>query len=148
MLTDPNAEPPRSGVNLYVLIPIIVFVIGALYVGGVFYSRWHSTQAIEEKAADAERSHDEKIYEAMGGDRFDILKFFAYPAIINRGDSTMLCYSVSNAKSVTLEPQTNAVWPAFDRCLTVTPKKTTTYTLTATDAVGNTKTATAQVDIR
>lgn len=148
MLTNPNPEPPRSGLNLYVLIPVIVFVIGALYVGGVFYSRWHSAEVIEAKAADAERSHDEKIYQAMGGDRFDILKFFAYPAIINRGDSTTLCYSASNTKSVTLEPQTNAVWPAFDRCVTVTPKKTTTYTLTATDAAGNTKTATAEVDVR
>ena len=147
MLTDPNPEPPRSGMNLYVVIPIAVFLLSALYVGGVFYSRWHSTREIETKAADTERTHDEKVYQALGGDRFDILKFYAYPGIINRGDSTTLCYSVSNAKSVTLEPQSNAVWPAFERCVSVTPAKTTTYTLTATDAAGNTKTATAEVEV-
>lgn len=148
MLTDPKREPPRSGLNLYVVIPIIVFVIGALYVGGVFYSRWHSTHAIEAKAADSEREHDKKVYQAMGGDKFDILKFYAYPGIINRGDSTTLCYSVSNAKLVTLEPQSNPVWPAYERCVSVTPEKTTIYTLTAKDATGNTKTATAEVDVR
>jgi len=48
---------------------------------------------------------------------------------------------------VTLEPQSNAVWPAFERCVSVTPAKTTTYTLTATDAAGNKKTATAEVEV-
>jgi hypothetical protein len=147
MLTDPGPEPPRSGVNLYVVIPIVVFLLAALYVSGVFYSRWRSNRAIQTKAADSERTHDEKVYQAMGGDRFDILKFYAYPGIIHRGDSTTLCYSVSNAKSVTLEPQPNAVWPAFERCVTVTPTKTRTYTLTATDAAGNKKTATAEVEV-
>jgi hypothetical protein len=49
---------------------------------------------------------------------------------------------------VTLEPQSNAVWPAFERCVSVTPNKTTTYTLTATDAAGNTKTKTVEVDVK
>jgi hypothetical protein len=147
MLTDPSPGPPRSGMNLYVVIPIVVFLLAALYVGGVFYSRERSTRQIEAKSADAERTHDENVYQAMGGDRFDILKFFAYPGIVNRGDSATLCYSVSNAKSVTLEPQSNAVWPAFERCVSVTPAKTTTYTLTATDAAGNKKTATAEVEV-
>jgi len=83
----------------------------------------------------------------MGGDRFEILNFYAYPGVIQRGDLTTLCYSVSNAKSVTLEPQSNAVWPAFEGCVSVSPKKTTTYTFTATDATGNKKTATAIVEV-
>jgi hypothetical protein len=148
MLTESTPEPPRPGINLYIVIPIVVFLLGAIYVGIVFYSRWSSTRAIEAKAANTERQQDAKIYQAMGGDRFDILNFYAYPGIIERGDSTKLCYSVSNAKSVTLEPQSSAVWPAFERCVSVSPKKTTTYTLTATDAKGNTKTATAEVEVR
>jgi hypothetical protein len=148
MLTDPNSEPPRSGVNRYVVIPVVVLLLAALYVGGVFYGRWHSTREIEAKSSEAERAHDAKVYQAMGGDRFELLKFFAYPGVVNRGDSATLCYSVSNAKSVTLEPQSSAVWPAFERCVSVTPAKTTTYTLTATDASGNKKTATAEVEVR
>jgi len=147
MLTDPAPEP-RSGMSWYVIVTLVVLLIGAVYLGGVFYSRWHSNKVIEERAADTERQHDGKVYQAMGGDRFDILGFFAHPAIINRGDSTSLCYSVSNATKVTLEPQSNAVWPAFERCVSVSPKKTTTYTLTATDANGNTKTKTVEVDVQ
>jgi hypothetical protein len=147
MFTDPTPEA-RQGMSWYVIITLVVLLIGAVYVGGVFYSRWRSNKAIEQHAADTEREHDGKVYEAMGGDRFDILGFFAHPAIINRGDSTSLCYSVSNAKTVTLEPQSNAVWPAFERCVSVSPKKTTTYTLTATDANGNVKTRTVEVDVQ
>jgi hypothetical protein len=143
---DPNlGPPPRKGPSTYVVVTLIVFVLAAAYVGGVFYFRWHGDRVIREKAAAAKRTEDQKVFEGMGGDRFDILEFFPYPGEISRGDSTMLCYGVSNAKSVTLEPQPNAVWPAFERCVSVSPKKNTTYTLTATDAAGHTKSATVTV---
>jgi hypothetical protein len=146
---DPNLEPPpRKGMSMYVVVTLIVFGLAVLYVGGVFYTRWHRDSVIQEQAATAKREQDQRVFQAMGGDRFDILKFFPYPGEIQRGDSTMLCYSVSNAKSVTLEPQSNAVWPAFERCVSVSPKKTTTYTLTATDAGGHTKSATVTVEVR
>jgi len=149
MLTGPSSEPPRSRLNIYVLLPIVTLVIGSLYVAGVFYSRWSSARSIEEKARDTQREHDQKVYQMMGGDRFAILNFFAYPGIINRGDSTTLCYSISNAKTATLDPPSNvSMWPAFDRCVSVTPKKTTTFTLTATDAAGNRQTAKAEVEVK
>jgi hypothetical protein len=131
----------------YVMVSLVVVCLAAAYVGGVFYTRWHGDRVIQERASEAERAHDQKIFQAMGGDRFEIMNFYAYPGVIERGDSTTLCYSVSNAKSVTLEPQSGAVWPAFDRCLSVSPKKTTTYTFTATDAAGDKKSATAEVEV-
>jgi hypothetical protein len=146
---DPNlGSPPRKGMNNYVLVTLVVFGLGVAYVGGVFYTRWHRDRVMQEQAAAAKRDEDRKVFEGMGGNSFDILRFFPYPGEIKRGDSTMLCYGVSNAKSVTLEPQPNAVWPAFDRCVSVSPKKTTTYTFTATDAAGHTKSATVTVDVR
>lgn len=149
MFDDSNlGPPPRKGMSIYVLVTLIVFGLGVVYVGGVFYTRWHRDQVMQEQVAAAKRDEAQKVFEGMGGDRFDILRFFPYPEEIKRGDSTMLCYGVSNAKSVTLEPQSNAVWPAFDRCVTVSPKKTTTYTLAATDAAGHTKSATVTVDVR
>jgi hypothetical protein len=145
---DPNLQPPsRARMSSYVIVTLIVFGLAVAYVGGVFYFRWHGDRVRQEQAAAAKRSEDQKVFEGMGGDRFAILEFFPYPGEISRGDSTMLCYGVSNAKSVTLEPQPNAVWPAFERCVTVSPKKTTTYTLTATDAVGHTKSATVTVEV-
>jgi hypothetical protein len=139
--------PPRQGMNIYVIVTLVVFCLAVAYVGGVFYMRWHRDRVMQEQTAAAKRAEDQKVFEGMGGDRFAILEFFPYPGEISRGDSTMLCYGVSNAKSVTLVPQSNAVWPAFERCVSVSPKKTTTYTLSAADAAGHTKSATVTVEV-
>ena len=57
---------------------------------------------------------------------------------IHRGDTAEMCYGASNAKTVTLDPPEAKVWPSANRCMQVTPKKTTTYTLTIDDGKGNT----------
>jgi hypothetical protein len=59
-----------------------------------------------------------------------------------------MCYGVSNAKSVKLDPPDANVWPSNDRCLQISPKKTTTYTFTADDGQGNTKTATLTIEVK
>jgi hypothetical protein len=48
---------------------------------------------------------------------------------------------------VTLEPQPNAVWPSYARCVSVSPARSTTYTLTISDASGNTRTQSLQVTV-
>jgi hypothetical protein len=55
---------------------------------------------------------------------------------------------VANAKTVTLEPQPNPVWPSHARCVEVTPQKDTVYTLTAEDASGNKTSQTVEVKVR
>lgn len=60
-----------------------------------------------------------------------ILRFYATPQNPFKGEKTMLCYSVENAKQVTLDPPVDRVWPALSRCVEATPAKSTTYTLTA-----------------
>lgn len=119
-----------------------------IYVGYVFYSRSEDVRRIQEEAAEKKRAQDAEAVESMGGSQFDILNFYADPGAIHRGDSVKLCYAVSNAKSVTLEPQSNPVWPSYSRCVSVSPEKTTTYTLTATDAAGHTKSSTLEVQVR
>jgi len=84
----------------------------------------------------------------LGGNQFAILNFYASPGEIRRGETAQLCYGVSNAKTVRIEPQTSAVWPSYSRCVDVAPKKDTTYTLTAEDAAGHIKTATVTVKVR
>jgi hypothetical protein len=148
MLTDVNPDPkPRTGLHIYAVVSAVVFILALSYVGWVFWSRSHETRAIEERASAQRRAEDQRTFEGMGGDRFDILSFYATAGTISRGDSTDLCYGVSNAKSVKLEPQSGAVWPSFERCVSVSPRKTTTYTLTATDAAGHTKSATVAVEV-
>jgi hypothetical protein len=129
----------------------IVLLLAIGYVGWTFFSRWQQNRVIAEKAekaAAAQRAQDQQTFQAMGGNSFEILGFYAKPTAISRGDSASLCYSVSNAKSVTLEPPSNVrVWPSYERCVSVSPSKTTTYTLAATDAAAHTKSAQATIEV-
>jgi hypothetical protein len=138
----------RNGPRNYLLILGVTILLAALYVGWTFYSRWQDSRGLEEKAAAQRRAQDQRTVEAMGGDRFEILGFYANPASIHAGDTADLCYSVSNAKTVKLEPQPRPVWPAFSHCVQVTPRQTTTYTFTAEDGAGHTKDAKVEVNVR
>jgi hypothetical protein len=147
MLSDPTPET-RTGFAKYLIFSGVALLLAGIYVGSVFLSRRQANQALEEKAATERRAQNRQTFEMMGGNRFEILGFYADPASIGRGETAELCYSVSNAKSVTLEPQSEPVWPAFSRCVHVSPRKTTKYTLTAEDAAGHTKSATISVEVR
>ncbi len=146
MLTEP-APGTHSGFEKYLIFSGVVLLLAGLYVGWVFLSRRQANQALEEKAANERRAHDRKSFEMMGGNRFDILGFYADPVSIRAGETAELCYSVSNAKSVRLDPPSEPVWPAFSRCVHVSPHKTTAYTLTAEDAAGHTKSATVKIEV-
>ena len=150
-LESESRVEPRRGMRYYMIGSAIVLSLAMCYVAWVFFSRWQLNRSIAdkaEKAAAAKRTQDEQTFQAMGGNSFEILAFYANPPAISHGDSASLCYSVSNAKSVTLEPPSNVrVWPSYERCVTVAPSETTTYTLTATDAAGHTKSAQATIEV-
>jgi hypothetical protein len=59
-----------------------------------------------------------------------------------------MCYGVANATKVSVEPPVDGVWPSVARCLNVTPRKTTTYKLAASDAAGHQATETVTVEVR
>jgi len=148
VLSD-SAPEPRTGFRIYVIVSVVTFLFVGLYVGWVFYSRWQANQSIAEKAAEKQRAQDQQTFEAMGGNRFDILVYAANPPIIQAGERSSLCYSVSNAKGVKIEPEAEEpVWPAFSRCVHVSPRKTTQYTLTIEDGAGHTKTASVEVRVQ
>ena len=128
-----------------------LFLVALIYLGYVFYMRSQQNRTFEERAARAKAAQalaDQKTVQGMGGDKFEILRFYADPAAVARGDSTELCYGVSNATAVTLQPQSNAMWPAFSKCVPVSPRKTTEFTLTATSASGEVKTSKITVQVR
>jgi hypothetical protein len=144
-----SAPDPRTGFRIYIIVSVVAFLFVGLYIGWVFYSRLLANQAIADKAAEKQRARDQQTFEMMGGNRFDILDYSANPATIQPGEKSSLCYSVSNAKTVNIEPQTEEpVWPAFSRCVHVSPRKTTKYTLTIDDGAGHTKNATVEVKVQ
>jgi hypothetical protein len=147
MSANPQREPFK-GLRNPLLYTSILLGIALLYVGWVFFSRRQENREIERKAAEEKRAADQSVVDMLGGNQFAILNFYASPGEIRRGEAAQLCYGVSNAKAVRIEPQTSAVWPSFSRCVDVTPKKDTTYTLAAEDAAGHIKTATVVVKVR
>ncbi|MGB7667033.1 MAG: hypothetical protein WBL66_07225 [Candidatus Acidiferrales bacterium] len=127
----------------------IVVLIAALVIAGIFYSRWQENRDIEERAAEQQREHAREVAEGLGGNNFEIMNFYASPGAIRRGDSAELCYGVSNAKTVEVDPKlSEGTWPSPARCISIDPKKTTTYTLTAIDAKGQKKTATLTLEVQ
>jgi hypothetical protein len=112
-------------------------VIALLYVAWTFYSRWQEARDLRRKAAQQQVEDARRTIEAYGNGRVKIMSFSGSLAV-NRGEKAELCYGVSNAKTVTIEPRPDeAVWPSLARCVSVSPKKTTTYTLTASDRDGH-----------
>jgi hypothetical protein len=147
MTADPNPKP-FSGFRNPLLYTSILLVAAMAYSGWVLSSRRQEARELEQRAKEQERAEAARTFETLGGDRFEILNFYAVPGVIRRGDSAQLCYGVSNAKAVRLEPQSSAVWPSQSRCVDVAPKKDTTYTLTAEDGRGNTRTSSLTVAVR
>jgi hypothetical protein len=151
MLEPPEQKAPRTVRTMWQVFGAIVAII-LLYVAYTFWSRWQENQdlAAKQKAAqeEAQREDAQKTYDTLGGSEFKIVSFYASPGTIHRSETVDMCYGVSNAKSVKLDPPDASVWPSNDRCLQVSPKKTTTYTLTADDGKGNTKTATLTIEVK
>jgi hypothetical protein len=60
-----------------------------------------------------------------------ITQFYAREPAVPKGEKTVLCHGVENAKTVRIEPPVDKVWPAISRCFDIAPSAVTTYTLTA-----------------
>jgi hypothetical protein len=59
------------------------------------------------------------------GDGVKILQFYARDGVVTEGEKTVLCYGVSNARSVRIDPPVEGVGPALTRCVEVQPKRET-----------------------
>ena len=69
-----------------------------------------------------------------------ITQFYATPAALARGEKALLCYGVENARTVWLSPPRQELSAALARCVEAAPSATTTYTLTAEGAGGQSAT--------
>jgi hypothetical protein len=157
MLSELDPTPKSTQVSKSVfknplLYSSIALCITALVVGWILFSRSQQNRQIDREAAEKRQQkqleNDRTALEQFGGKELAIQSFYASTGIVQRGESAQLCYGVANAKTVTLEPQSNPVWPSYSRCVDVSPKKDTVYTLTVTDDAGNTKSQTVEVKVR
>ena len=128
-------------------IPLVTAAAVVLYLGWVYYTRWSENREFVRRLAEPKEAQDRAIVDAYGGGRLTILGFYATPATILWGEKTQLCYSVSNSKTVRIEPPVENVWPSFSRCVEVAPEKDTVYRLIAEDAAGHKAIATTTVKV-
>ena len=146
-MPEPNEPVPA----IRKLLPYTTFaiIVALLYLGWVFYSRWHENRLAQQRAAEKEQADAKRIYDLYGAGRVKILQLYANPAIVARGGTSQLCYGVSNAKTMTIDPKpAGDFWPSISRCVDIAPTKDTTYTLTVQDAAGHTEAANVTVQVR
>jgi hypothetical protein len=121
---------------LVLIVPILVF---AIYDVQIFYSRWLYTRH-EQRAARAIKEEEARRTMAMlGGGELKILNLYG-TNVIRRGEHGMICYGVSGAKSVRIEPPVEKLQPALAHCFQVSPSVTTKYKFVAEDGTGQTAT--------
>ena len=148
-----NPQPAQKSPfkNPYLYSAILLLAV-AIYVGFLLLSRHESNRALEqrnaEKAAEQQRADDRAAIEQLGGSQLAIRALYVSPPIVHRGEKAQLCYDVANAKVVSLDPPAGDVWPSHTRCLDLSPRKTTTYTLTITDTAGHSVSQSVQLQVR
>src|SRR3954454_3579714 len=143
-LTDPAGPPSsndRSILPLLVRLTTVGIVIAGLYVAWTFYSRHQSAQqaaeAVEKKQDDQRKRVANQIF---GSGEIKFSTFSIGSSVLKRGETTQLCYGVVNATGVTLDPPPpEPLKPSYRHCLDIAPKKTTTYTITASNGKGETQ---------
>ena len=106
----------------------------ALVAATLLYAGCSSPQ-VQQKAA------------APATDPVKITAFYPRDGIVTEGGKTLLCYGVTNAKSVRIDPPVDGVSPALSRCVEIRPKGETQYTLTAEGADGRIVTQSAVVHV-
>ncbi len=74
-----------------------------------------------------------------------VQSFTASPQSIAPGASSQVCWQVSGANSIAIQPSVSGTLNPAGGCVTVSPTATTTYTLTATGANGQTASASVTV---
>jgi len=126
----------------------LLIVAGLIYDGAIFYSRWSARRNAAQAQKHAELAKDQKVVKLLGSDGLKIVSFYAAPSTLKRGAHTDICYGVSGAKNVRLEPAVDEVWPSMSRCVQASPRATTQYTLTAEDESGHTATRTLTVAVK
>ncbi len=138
-----NSAPPsarRSQFRNPFFYSGLLLLCVAAFVSYIMLERYLSKRAFEDRMAREEAAKrlqdDRRAIEQLGGSELAIRGLYLSPSTIRPGQSAQLCYDVTNAKTVTLDPSVAEVWPSHSRCIDLKPKKSTTFTLTIADASG------------
>src|SRR4051812_42648914 len=108
---SPAAE--RRGPAPFVFVVIAVSV---LFLGWVLFTRGPAvTQTSGSEVAAAQKTAATLAF--YGNGQLKILSFYANPVEVRRGSRALVCYGVSNASAVRIEPALGETWPSTGRCM-------------------------------
>lgn len=143
-ITDSSPPPPerthKSFLSKILPFTTVGVIIAALYVGWTFYSRYQSNkEAMQRIQAEREAARKRVVDQIYGSGEIRFTTFGADSGLLKPGEKTELCYGVVNAKNVKVDPPVGETKPSYHHCIEIAPKKTTTYTITADDGAGHSK---------
>ena len=147
MANDHRESRLTSAVRALLPWTTAALVLALLWTGWVFLSRHEQARDVAREAEQRQAQSDRELLNRLGGDKLTILTFYASAGAIHTGTHVSLCYGVSNALSVVIEPDLGAWKPALSRCIDVAPRHTTAYKLTAKSAKGETVTANTTIRV-
>jgi hypothetical protein len=137
----PPPEPrPRKGIGAILPYTTVALLIACAYVAWVFYSRYQSNkEAAARIAAEQEAKRQTAVHAVFGSGEIRFTAFSVDDSVLRHGQSTELCYGVENAATVRIDPPIAQLKPTYHSCIEISPKTTTTYTITASDGKGHTE---------
>jgi hypothetical protein len=122
--------------------------LGLAFLAWTFYSRHNADLEFERSQQQKQLEAGRRFRKAYGSDDVRIIGVLANPKEIHRGQQSLLCYGVANAKTVKLDPPVEPVHPAPSYCFEISPRQTTTYTITAEDGNGKSVQQSATITVR
>jgi hypothetical protein len=148
---QPNGSEVRKKSRLESILPYttVAIILVALYVAWVFYSRHERTmRAQAEIDAAREDARKRVVNQIYGSGEIKFTTFGVDSGVLHRGESTQLCYGLVNAASVKIDPPLPDVKVSYHHCIEIAPKATTTYTITAQNTKGDTKSESITVQVK
>jgi hypothetical protein len=142
-------EPTQFVSLLRRMLPFVTVALLAAvaYDCWVFYSRWNDTRQAERTRQEKEAANARKTLDVLGGGGLKILSFYATPGAIHPGEHASLCYGVTGAQRVHMEPAIEELHPALSYCMQVSPAKDTEYKLIAEDTAGHSTTSSMTIRV-
>lgn len=141
-------EEKKSPFSRIPLVMPVFILFAALYAGWTFYSRRNAALDFRRAAEARETERARKDVELNGGSRLSITALYAGTGTVRKGQPVQICYGVANAKNVSFDPPISDVWPSLSRCVEVSPKQSTTYTLHADDGAGHSEKAQISIQVK
>ncbi len=127
----------------------ILLFAAIIYVAYTFYARHQAdVQAQAEMEAKKEEARKRTVNAVFGNGEIKFTSMSLDASSVKPGESAKLCYGVVNAATVKIDPPVEPLKPTYLHCFDVTPKRTTTYTITADDGKGHTKSESLELKVR